>query len=265
MATLRNVLVLITTQSNGAGATCTDNGGAALAYVDPYMGITDPIYPNANTGGSAWPFLVGLGLKRGVRYHFLNCGVGGARADHFTGLIGATVVGSQTDPLTFHNMGTSSLSTTTGTVCVEGNAGFDPFGLLADSRAKRLEFPQFTECVALFENAESDGGTSAAQYQAALTSIANYHIGTGVTAVMLGLSASGNNSQANMDKLQGAKNAAIAAMQAAGKPVYPGADMYTTFGMTPPLYQSVPQVHYTLPGQGTHAERLNAALIAIGH
>lgn len=268
MAAVVNRGILGIGQSNFAGAALSDNGGVAATFTDKYTGITDPLPPNSNGGGSMWPHLSQLGNERGVRYLIRNCAVGGASVAHFTGIAGATVTGSQTDPLFYHNMGTSGLSTAVGTALIEGQTGFDPLGFLASARSEKAKYPQVTGWTAIFANAESDGGMSAAQYQAHLVSIANYALASGCDSVLLGLSASGGNSQANMDKLEGARAAAVAQLQAAGKPVFDGPNLYKRFGMRPPLYPEKyalgTSVHLTKEGQRVNAELTDASLQAAG-
>lgn len=268
MVAVVNRGILVFGQSNQAGATLSDNGGVAALFTDEDTGLTDPLPPNSNGGGSMWPLVSQLGSARGVRYKILNGAVGGASVAHFTGIVGATVTGSQTDPLIFHNMGSSGLSTAAGTPCVEGDAAFDPFGFLASLRTLKATFPQITSWVGFFSNAESDGGMSAAQYQAHLVSISNYCFASGCDTMLLGLSSSGNNSQNNMDTLAAGRAAAVAQLIAAGKNVFDGPNLYRKFGMTPPLYTEkyavATKVHLTKEGQRVQGELMNAALIAAG-
>ena len=266
---MRNIGIWWTGQSNQAGATLTDNGGVGALFTSSYTGVSDPLRLNVNGGGSCLPYLIDLGLARGVNYIILNGAIGGASVYHYSGIVGATVTGSATDPAIFCNMGSSGLSLSAGTACVEGDAQFDPFTFNARLRAAKALYPQITEWVGCWANAESDGGTASALYQAALVSNANYALASGVNKYLIGLSSSGNNSQATMDRLQTAYLAAIGTLVGQGKNVAQGADLYAKWGMTPPLYTEkfavATKVHLTKEGQRVQAELWNAALLAAGY
>jgi len=157
-----------------------------------------------------------------------------------------------------------------GTVpAVEGQSDFDPFGFCARARAQIVAYPQITDVISLWANAESDGGTSQANYQAALESISNYMLASNSKKHFIGLSSSGNNSQANMDKLQAARLGALSSLIGAGKSVAEGADLYVKFGMNAPLYpektQPATKVHLTAEGQRVHAALWDSSFLAGGY
>lgn len=267
MGALRYVGLVGGFQSNGQGATLTDNGGQGAKFTSRYTGETDPFRLNSNGGGSCWPLLVDLGLARGVKYIILNGGIGGAAIRFFPGTVGATV-GGQTIPVSTLNTSGASLTGGTGEICREGDAGFDPFGLLIRMRTAKATYPQITEWAGLWSNAESDVGTSLSSYRDALVSIGDYFLDSGCVAYLPGLSASGGNNSGSMNTLSAGVDAAIALMQSQGKRVSRGADLYARFGMSPPLYPErtspATKVHLTLEAQRVQAELWNAALMADG-
>lgn len=253
---MRDVLLVTTGQSNMRGNGRTDNGASFIQHNSVYRGNIDRQY-------SMLPYLVDLGIQRGVRYTCLNYAVGSASVTHYTGRVGATVTGSATDPLLNMTMGASGLSGGT-TICTEGVAGFDPFGFLAAIRAAIAARPAFTEVYGLWSNGESDSAISAADYQAGLESVANYLLGSGCTRVYLGLSSKPYSfGSGSYDTLQTGLTAAIAARVAAGKPVHAGANLWQAMGTTPPLYAETGTtyyVHLTDRGQERHAMLWDAAL-----
>lgn len=265
MAHVRTIGLLWLGQSNQAGATLTDNGALGAKFVSEYMGTQEPFLPNANGGGSCLPKLLDEALEHNVRLKIINLACGGASVAHFTGSAGASVVGQVADPAIYSNMGGNGLSGGTGVPCVEGDANFDPFSLLARVRTWKAKHPEITTWIAAFANGESDGGMSSANYRTGLVSLANYLLSSGVDKVFIGLSASGGNSAANMNKLQAAYLAAIEELKAQGKPVEKGADLYAKWGMYPPLYTErnavTTRVHLTLEGQRVNAELWNKAFI----
>lgn len=265
MANVRTIGLLWLGQSNQAGATLTDNGALGAKFVSEYMGTQEPFLPNANGGGSCLPKLLDEALEHNVRLKIINVACGGASIGHFTGIKGSTISGSQTDPAIYSNMGNNGLAGGTGVPCKEGEGEFDPFGLLARALTWKNKHPEIEIWIAAFANGESDGGMSAANYQAGLVSLSNYLLDRGIKKMFIGLSASGGNSAANMSKLQTAYLAAIDELKAAGKPVAKGADLYTKWGMYPPLYTErnavTTRVHLTLEGQRVNAELWNQAFI----
>ncbi len=266
----RVVGVLWGGQSNQQGATLTDNGGSGALFTSAYTGETEPFRLNANGGGSCLPRLVDLGLARGVKFMFFNGGIGGASATHFSGVVGASVVGgSAATPAAACNMSGVGLSAGTGVAAVEGGPQFDPFGLLARMRAIKLQWPQITEWVGTWANAESDGLTSASLYQGSIETIGNYLLASGCNKFLCGLSSAGQADSTGMNKLQTAYRAALTKMASEGKQVARGGDLYDVFGLFPPLYDErfAPgtRVHLTLEGQRKQAEAWNAALLAAGY
>lgn len=253
---MRNVLLVTTGQSNMRGNGRTDNGASFVLHPSVYRGDLDTRY-------SMVPYLVDLGIQRGVRYTCLHYAIGESSVVHWTGRVGATVTGSASTPLTTMTMGGSSISGGT-TICVEGDADFDPFGFLGAIRSAIAARPAFTEIYGLWSNGESDSATSAADYQAALESISNHLLGSGCTRVYLGLSSKPYSfGGASYDTLQSGVNAAIAARVAAGKPVYAGANLWQAMGTKPPLYAETGTTYYahlTDRGQEIHARLWDAAL-----
>ena len=268
MPTPRHIGILWAGQSNQQGATLTDNGASGAKFVSVYTGEVEPFRLNANGAGSCLPRLVDLGLARGVKYLILNGAIGGSAARFFPGTIGATV-GGQSIPVATLNTSGASLTGGTGVICREGDAGFDPFGLLGRMRTAKAAYPQITEWIGTWANAESDGGTTTQAYRDALVSIGNYFLASGCGAFFPGLSASGGNSSANMNALSAGVDEAIALMRSQGKRVYRGADLYARFGMSPPLYpeRSSPatKVHLTFEAQRVQAELWDAAFAKAGY
>ncbi len=237
MGGVRTIGVLWLGQSNQQGATLSDNGGTGALRTSAATGNAEPYWGNANGGGSCLPVLEDFGAQRGKRYIIFNGAIGGAAIEHFCGVVGATVTGgSAATPVAARNMSGVGLTAGTGVPAVEGGGTFDPFGMLARARAALQSYPQITEWIGMFANAESNGGSSTAFYQACHISIANYLFTSGCRAYFAGLSASGNNSQANMDTLSAGVTGAIQALRATGKNAHRGPDLYAQFGMNPGLY-----------------------------
>lgn len=251
---MKDVLLVTAGQSNMRGNGRTDNGATFIRRSSVYRGDIDRQY-------SMMPYLVDLGIQRGVRYTCLNYAVGSASITHYTGRVGATITGSATDPLVNMTMGSSGLSGGT-TICTEGVAGFDPFGFLNAIRSAIAARPYFDEVIALWSNGESDSAISQADYQAALQSITNNLIASGCDKVYLGLSSKPYSyGAASYDTLDAAITVALASM--AGLPVYAGANLYRKFGNTPPLYAETGTtyyVHITDRGQKLHAIEWNKVL-----
>lgn len=251
---MRDVLLVTLGQSNMRGNGRTDNGATFIQHDSVYRGNIDRQY-------SMMPYLVDLGIQRGIRYTCLNYAVGSASITHYTGRVGATVTGSATDPLLNMSMGASALSGGT-TICTEGVAGFDPFGFLNAVRNAIAARTAFDEVWALWSNGESDSAISGADYQAGLQSITNNLITSGCTRVYLGLSSKPYSYGAGAyDNLKSAIASALAAMPSL--PVYAGADLYTAFGSKPPLYAetgTTTYVHLTDRGQERHAMLWDAVL-----
>lgn len=266
----RNIGLLWMGQSNQQGATLTDNGGQGFKFTSEFMGVSEPFRPNSNGGGSCLPRLLDLGLRRGVRYLIFNGAIGGAAIQHFTGVVGATVTGGLASaPVANNNMSGVTLTAGTGVIATEGHPDFDPFGALARMRTLEQQYPQITEWIAAFANAESNQGTSSAFYQAAHVSIANYMFATGCAAYFAGLSSSGANTQGTMNNLQAGVAAAVAQLRAEGKAAYRGGDLYARFGMDHPTYpeRTAPTtlVHLRPEGQRVQAELWDAAFAAAGY
>lgn len=255
-------------QSNGQGSALGDNGGVGEKNYSAYNGMSEPTYPNGNGGGSRWPRLFDLGLEEGIYYKIFNLGVGSSSIFHWTGRVNATVTGGDAaTPLAAFNMSGRGI-TGGGAVAREGDVGFGPFGFLQRARLIIQQWPQIPEWISCYSNAESDGAATAADYQAGHEVIADYMLASGVDAHFCGLSSSGNNTDPNMLKLQGAYRAAIASRQAQGKPVYQGGDLYDIPGLAGQLYEESlargTRVHLTMRGQDKASPAWRAAFRAAG-
>lgn len=270
----RRILLVVTGQSNQQGAAYLEGGVVPSRYVSQYTGIRDPLpgCNNINQGGSCWPYLIDRGLERGVRFDVLNYAIGGASAFHYTGRLGASISGGAdaSVPGAQGYMSPYGLSGGT-TALVEGNSNFDPFSLLSRTRASiaARNVGQYDAVVSFWANGESDAGESAAAYQGALESIANYLLASGSSAHFIGLtSKSASATTVQMDTLQTAVSAAVANLSGQSKRVLLGPDMYSYWGSSPPLcYEknASTRVHWTLRGQEIHAQLLDGVLDAAGY
>ena len=213
------------------------------------------------------PYLIDLGMDRGVRFQCFNYAIGGASAQQYTGRIGGTVVGDPALPaqLGFFSGGEYTGGTST---CVEGDPGFDPFSLLSRTRACVQSLAgKYDAVVTAWSNGESDAGLPSASYQAALSSIANYLFASGVDAHLIGLSSKPPSaSAANYNLLEAGRVASIAALRANGRPAFDGGNGWLFWGEDAPLYPETggTRVHLTLAGQRQHATLWNDALQAAG-
>lgn len=271
----RRILLISLGQSNEQGAAFLVGGIVRDRYISRYTGLLDP-FPgcnNINQGGSFFPYLIDMGLERGVFFHMLNYAIGGASVASYTGRLGATITGGgdPSVPAAQGYMSPYGLSGGTSAL-VEGDAGFDPFGLLARSREAidtALAAQHFDAVVSLWSNGETDAGTSSAAYQAHLESIGNYMLASGAEAHLIGLSSKGGSATgAQMSTLQSGVAAAITSMRAAGKNVHAGADMFARFGSSPPLYPEIDgttYVHGTLRYQEHRARMLDDILMKAGY
>lgn len=267
---MRTLALVVTGQSNMQGAACRWPGPRATANIDRARslktGESDP-YPgsnNNNQGGSCLPYLQDMLWARGIRLRVFNYAIGGASVFNFTGLLGATI----SNPTVPAAVGYFSGGEMTGgtTVQVEGNGSFDPFGLLARSRAVTQSL--IGECdniVSIWSNGESDHGVGSATYAAGVGSVADYMIASGVDKHLIGLSVKvASATDPEMVSLQSGIATAIAARPKCAQ----GADLYALFGSNPPLYPETgggAYVHLTLRGQYHHARLWDAALKAAGY
>lgn len=267
---MRTLGLAVMGQSNMQGAACRWPGPRVTANIDRARslrtGETDP-YPgsnNNNQGGSCLPYLQDMLYARGIRLRVFNYALGGASVFNYTGLLGATI----STPSVPASVGYFAGSEMTGgtTVQTEGGSDFDPFGLLARSRAVVQSLAgECDSIVSIWSNGESDHGTSAATYAAGLGSVADYMIASGVEKHLIGLSLKiPTATDPNMVLLQtGVANAIAPRAKCA-----PGADLYAYFGSNPPLYPETgggAYVHLTLRGQYHHARLWDAALRAAGY
>lgn len=255
---MRPVLLIVLGQSNARGAARSDNGGTVSSAVSLTRGKT----PSPQ---SFLPKLMDLAARRGIALDAVNVAIGGSAASHWTGRVGATVTGGlATLPISQGFMSPVDLSGGT-TPCVEGGAGFDPFGFLADARTKiQAAAANYRDIWALWSNGESDSTTSRSLYSAALTSIGNHIFGSGVTRFYIGLSSKPSAfSAAGYDALQLGVSDTITALKSSGKPALSGADMYARWGEYPPHYAETDRttyVHLTERGQELHAKAWDAAI-----
>lgn len=263
--------LIVLGQSNMQGAAMRWPGPRATANIDRFRslrtGETDP-YPgcnNSNQGGSCLPYLQDLAFARGVRLRVFNMAIGGASVFDYTGRAGAVI----TNPTVPASVGYMNGERSGGTTIQrEGDAEFDPLGLLSRSRAVAQSLAG--ECdavVSIWSNGESDSSTStsASDYALGLGSEADYMIASGVDKHLIGLSLKiPTVSDANMQALQSGVSQALA-----GRPrCAPGADLYALFGSNAPLYPETgggAYVHLTLRGQYHHARMWDAALRAAGY
>lgn len=270
----RRILLVVTGQSNQQGAAYLEGGVVPARYVSRYTGVRDPLpgCNNINQGGSCWPYLIDFGLERGVKFDVVNYAIGGASAFHYTGRLGASISGGAdaSVPAAQGYMSPYGLSGGT-TALVEGNAGFDPFGLLSRTRAAiaARNVGQYEAVVSFWANGESDTGESAAAYQGALESISNYLLASGSSAHFIGLtSKSASATTGQMDTLQTAVASAVANLSGQSKRVLSGPDLYAYWGSSPPLCYETnasTRVHLTLRGQEVQARLLDDALSAAGY
>ena len=281
---MKHVGLILLGQSNQSGTSYA--GGHVDNYISQNTGLRDPFLGThwPIEGGSCLPFLIDLGMARNVRYHACNCAIGSASIMDFVGLVGATVSGSQSYPLTYGSMGSSGLTASAGAAPVAyGGSGFDPFGLLANAlQGAKNRLPNMSSWVVLWANGEADAGTYGSSpanllYQQAIYNLAYYWHQQGVQFFLPGLSSCPATMLGGYPYLQTAVVAAVAHIQAAGWPNFTcaeGADLFRFWGgnlPTPvsnaPLYREMiinsgVSVHQTLRGQMLAAQQWNNALIA---
>lgn len=271
---MREILLCVAGQSNQLGAAALEGGVVRVKATSSYLSQTDP-FPGSNQlgqGGSMFPYLIDRARQRGVNYTIRNYAIGSASVDHYLGITGATVTGgSASTPAAQGYMGAVGLSGGSG-IPAEGDADFDPFGLLSRARAAIVAANpnSFDAAITCWANGESDTGKTAVAYQARLEAIANYLLADGnVDAHFIGLSSKqAATSAANYDALQSGVGLAIAARQSAGKPVYQGGDLYAWYGVNPPLYpenDTTTRAHLTLRGQEVQAWRWDLKLASAGY
>lgn len=269
----RRILLLAEGQSNFQGQAKDDTGYTKQYHVSK-TGARDPLPGCNNTqqGGSLWPYLIDLGLRRGVEYVPLNYAIGGASVFHYSGRVGASVSGGG-DPTVPAAQGFMTPYGLSGgsTPCVEGDANFDPFGFCARGRAAvaaRLSNDRFDDVVFLWSNGESDAGTSADDYAKGLTSVANYALASGCSRAFIGLTSKhASGSVANFDILETGVSQALTRIQQTGGNAQWGANLYRVFGLEVPLFpetDGTSYVHLTLRGQLRHALAWNAVLSNAG-
>ncbi len=267
---MRTVAIIGKGQSNKQGSACRWAGPRNFANIERarslHTGESDP-YPgcnNSSQGGSCFPFLQDLAWARGIRLRVFNMAIGGASVFQHTGRLGATI----TNPTVPASVGFFSGGEMSGgtTIQTEGDPEFDPFGLLARSRAVVQSLAG--ECdaiVSTWSNGESDHGNTAAQYRTGLLSVADYMLASGVDMHLIGLSVKiPTATDANMLLLQQGVAEAVAARSKCAA----GADLYAYWGDNPPLYPETgggPYVHLTLRGQWHHAKLWDAALAAVNY
>lgn len=127
-----------------------------------------------------------------------------------------------------------------GTVCQEAQRGigFDPLGIIHRLH-EDMQRVDADRKIIYIANGQADLGATAAQYSAALQSIANFYLARGYE-VMIGLtnySPGSSPSGGWATTLQAGRNAAISALQSGtyGSRVYSGADLYALMGTTGPM------------------------------
>lgn len=266
---MSRVLFVAVGQSNWQGAGRHEGGGVAPRVRSAVTGEADP-FPgcnNINQGASCFPTLIDIAARRGVRLDVLNYAIGGASVFHYCGRVGAAVTGGSASlPAQQGYMDPVGLSGGTET-SVEGGSGFDPFGLLARTRAAiaaRLAAVAYDDVVTYWQNAESDVGSSAATYASGLQSVASYLLASGARKHFIGLSSKPASSvAASMDTLWTGVQQAVAAVPGC----YLGHSMWAHYGGNPPLYaesDGTTYVHLTVRGQQVQAWRVSEALAAAG-
>lgn len=269
---MKKVLLIALGQSNWQGAAKTEGGGKVAKYRSVISGVSDP-FPmcnNSGQGGSCFPRLIDLMFSRGVKLDVYNAAIGGASIWDYCGRVGATVPVPGATIVGQGWFGPGQNITGGTTTCIEGDADFDPCGLLARSRAAIVAASSLghDEIVSYWCNGESDVGKSAAEYAGAQVSIANYMFASVAAKHIIGLaSKQATASNANFILLQQGIAQAVATFKAQGKPVYSGHDMYAHYGSNPPLYpesDGTTYVHMTLRGQEVQAHLVNNALFAAG-
>ena len=270
---MRNILLIASGQSNWSGAGKNESGAVIQRQRSFYTGTTDPLPMQNNVmgGGSCFPMLIDLCWERGIRLTVLNCAIGGASVFDYCGRAGATVPVPGATIISQGWIGPGQNITGGTTTCVEGDAGFDPLGLLARQRAEiaaRKAVFGFDKVISYWCNGESDAGTGSATYADGLKSVADYMIGSGVDAHFIGLTskqASATTGQFNA--LQAGITQAVSDLVAQGKPVVKGHDMYAIYGSNPPLYaesDGATYVHMTGRGQYRQSIAVNDVLKASG-
>lgn len=264
-------------QSNKQGAACKWPGPRNAAQRDRAVslrtGQTDP-YPGSNNtgqGGSMFPFLQDMLYARGIYLRVWNYAIGGASIYQYTGRLGATI-STPTVPAANGYFSGGEMSGGT-TVCVEGDADFDPFGLLARTRAAIQSVAGTSErIITSWSNGESDqAGVSRTQYGQAQGSIADYLRASiafeqqAAHTHLIGLSLQlDTTSSGDMVLMQ----QAIADALGTRTWTKPGADLFAEWGPNAPRYKdsdTAGYVHLTLnPGQRRHAELEFAAMQGAG-
>lgn len=263
------VLMVSEGQSNWQGAGGNESG-LFVRRRSRWTGATDP-FPgcnNLNQGASCFPLLIDLCRARGVQLDVLNYAIGGASAWDYCGRLGGVVSGgSAALPAQQGYMSPVSLSGGTSTL-VEGDVGFDPFGLLARTRAAiaaRLAVTQYDAVISYWCNGESDAGNPAASYSTALQSIARYMLASGAQKHFIGLtSKQASASAGNFDLLAQGVDLAVAAVPGAIK----GHSCWAKWGSNPPLYaesDGTTYTHLTIRGQDVQSHLVNDVLAANGY
>lgn len=254
-------------QSNRQGAGCKwpgpRNADQRDRAVSLSTGQTDP-YPGSNNtgqGGSMFPFLQDMLYARGIYLRVWNFAIGGASIYQYTGRVGASI-STPTVPAAVGYFSGGEMSGGTS-VCVEGNADFDPFTLL-DRMRKAIQSVAGTSerIITSFSNGESDqSGISRTQYGQAQGSIADYlraSVPADLRAIhdhLIGWSLQ-LDTTTNADMVLG--QLAISDALATRPWAHPGADLFAEWGPNAPRYKDGDGAGYvhlmTHPGQRRHAE-----------
>lgn len=271
---MKSALIVKMGQSNKQGNAKLLSGVGSDKFQSLRTGMTEP-FPgcnNAGQGGSSTPFLVDLLIAQGVMPTVIDATIGGASAFLFCGRQGWALTGNAADPAA---LGYSSTVTYTGTstnaVLREGDAGFDPCGLLARTRAMiaaQMASKRFDAVLVLWGQSESDVSYGQAGYYAiwrdALLSIGDYMAASSVDKVLYSLSVQyGATTAVQMQYMQQAIAEAVAARPWA----YKGPDLFALWGPNAPLVPEPPpngatRVHLDLRGQQIYGQKWLDALLA---
>lgn len=271
-AGVRHIALLCDGQSNSQGSAKDETGSKVQRHRSLITGETDPMRGSNNTGqgGSAWPYLIDMAYRRGVRLHIRNTAIGGASVFQYTGRVDGAVTGGAdpTVPAAQGWMSPYGLSGT-GAPSNPGDAGFDPFGFMARGAAFLADMPTGCTRLALWSNGEADLGASMTQWREALKIWARHRVAAGANAVLIGVTAkSGSATTGQMQGQQAAVLQAVAELRAEGIAAHVGADLFARFGDYAPTYPepgTTIRVHLTGYGQQVHAEEWDKALAAAGY
>lgn len=228
ITTTKRVRVCLVGQSNERGRSRLFSDGTTLVYNSSQVGapLSEPIAPNGGTtyGGAWWPYLSDLLYQHGVWFSMANTAVGA------TGLV--------------QEWCGDSVGDGTGTPLNSGDGGFDPNSYLSDVLTN-LDKGSFDEYWVFISSGQSDAidNVSLANFQLAIENITNYFltqtINNKIIKVAIGLSF--NLPAETAWYANSGKPGMLAALStfSSNSNVIAGADLYTSLGLYPELYDGI--------------------------